>query len=357
MRVDVLADIASAAIVFPRRRIFVRPQRAGILQHSSMNSPTSRLRPSLTLVAGILLGAALLGCQTPETRPIAAGGIPFKKGAEVPPVVAVADLENQANFTGQFNLGHGMADMLVTGLMKTKKVVVLERQNLRDILGELSLQKDGLSRPEGRVAGGRLKNARYLIRGSITDFTEVESTAAKLGVSSLKIFGGAQRAQVALHLRIYDVESGEIMASLKSEGNASSGGAGAAGQYKNVTLGGEAFKRTPLGKATEQAIKEAVDKLLKALPVDYWRPLVAEVEQGTVVVNGGDNVRLQPGDQFIVRGQPRFVTDPATGNVIDTIPGQQNGRIQIVKVSPLSATATLLEGTAQRGQMLEPVPK
>lgn len=310
------------------------------------------------LFAAGLLCLVFAGCQTSTPRPASAGGgIPFKKGSEVPPVVAVTEMENQANFSGQLNLGTGMADMLVTALMKTKKVVVLERQNLRDILGELALQKDGLSRPEGRVAGGRLKNAKYLIRGSITDFTEVQSAAGKLGVSSWGIFGGAKRAQVALHLRIYDVESGEIMASLKAEGHASSSGAGGEGQYKNVKLGGEAFKRTPLGKATEHAIKEAVDKLLTALPVDFWRPLVAEVADGLVVVNGGDNVRLRPGDQFLVRAQPKLITDPATGNVIDTLPGQQNGRIEIVKVSPLSATAKLLEGTAQRGQMLEPVPK
>ena len=272
-------------------------------------------------------------------------------------MVAVPDMENQASSNGTMNLGHGMADMLITSLMRTKKVVVLERQNLRDITGELALQKNGQSRPEGRAAGGRLKNARYLIRGSITDFTEVASVAGKVGVSSLKIFGGAQRAQVALHLRLYDVESGEIMASFKTTGNASSGGAGGAGQYKNITFGGEAFKRTPLGKATEQAIKEAVDKLLQTLPVDYWRPLVAEADGDVVIVNGGDNVRLKSGDEFLVRGPPRLVTDPATGNTIDTIPGPQNGRLQIAKVNSLSATAILLEGTAQRGQLLELVPK
>ena len=337
------------------RWIFIRPQQTVGLQPGAMKPPAPLSLP-LTLAAGLLV-LTFVGCQTTENRPAVAGGIPFKKGSEVQPVVAVTEMENQANFNGQLNLGHGMADMLVTGLMKTKKVVVLERQNLRDIMGELALQRDGVSRPEGRVASGRLKNAKYLIRGSVTDFTEVESTAGKLGLSSLKVFGGAQRAQVALHLRIYEVESGEIMASLKAEGSASSSGGGGEGQYKNVKIGGESFKRTPLGKATEQAIKEAVDKLLKALPVDYWRPLVAEVTEGVVVVNGGENVRLQPGDQFIVREKPRFVTDPATGNVIDTIPGKQNGLLQIVKVSPLSATAKLVEGTAQRGQLLEPVSK
>lgn len=300
-------------------------------------------------------GLTFCGCQTSASR---AGSVPirFKRGCEVKPVVAVMDLENQAGFTGQVNLGSGLAEMLVTRLMETKKVVVIERQHLRDILQELSLQKQGLSRPEGRAADGRLKNAKYLIRGSITDFAAGSGAAGRFGFSSLKVFGSVNRAQVTLHLRIYDVESGEIMASLKATGHASAGRAGAEGQYKNIQFGGEAFKRTPLGKATEGALGEAVHRLLTALPVDFWRPLVADVDQGQVLVNGGENVRLRPGAQFVVREKPRVVTDPATGDLLETLPGKQKGRIRIQRVGPLSSTATLLEGTAQRGQMLELVP-
>ena len=124
-----------------------------------------------------------------------------------------------------------------------------------------------------------------------------------------------------------------------------------------MRFGGESFKRTPLGKATEQAMARVVNELIDVLPVDYWHPLVAECDGGVVVINGGENVGLRPGDQFIVREKPRFVTDPANGNVIDTITGKQQGRIQVQKVNRLSSTAKLAEGTAGRGQVLEPVKK
>jgi curli biogenesis system outer membrane secretion channel CsgG len=301
-----------------------------------------------------ILGLAVSGCQSTR-QTIPPGAIPFKQGHAQAPVVAVMDLENQAGAFGQWNLSTGMADMLVTRLMETKKVVVLERKYLHDVMRELSLQQQDAFRPEGRVDTGRLKNARYLIRGSVTDFTEVAGGSGHVGFPFFGLFGGGNRAVVALHLRIYDVESGEILSSIKAGGSASATRAGAAGRYKDVQFGGQAFKRTPLGQATEEAMTKAIAELLNALPVDYWHPLVAGCDGQTVIVNGGENVELKPGDEFLVHARPQFVTDPATGNVIDTIIGKVEGRIQIQKVNPLASTAILLVGTAARGQVLEPV--
>ena len=151
------------------------------------------------------------------------------------------------------------------------------------------------------------------------------------------------------------------MASVKSDGTVASGGGGAEVTYKRVSFGGDSFFRTPLGKATERAIDRAVDKVLAALPITYWSPRVAEAGQEgggpAVVVNGGANVNLKPGDEFIVRELPRRVTDPVTGNVIETQTGRVVGRLRVQDVLPQSAHAALLQGAAQRGQVLEPVKK
>jgi curli biogenesis system outer membrane secretion channel CsgG len=310
------------------------------------------------LVAVVSL--AFPGCTLFEKKSAPEGAIPYKKGKSATAVVAVMDLENRTGAHGQWNLGSGFADMLVTRLMESKKVTVLERQYLNDVLSELSLQQQAAFRAEGKVPTGRLKNAKFLIRGAVTEFDDVGGLSGGVGYSSsgsLGVHAGAKRAVVGLHLRVYDVESGEILSSVKAQGNVKSGGAGVSGQYKGVHFGGEAFMRTPLGKASEKAISQAVPQLLKALPVDYWHPLVADVQNELVLVNGGQNVGLKPGDQFFVREKPRQVTDPATGDVIETVPGRQVGRISILKVSELSSTAALMEGTAERGKPLTAVPK
>lgn len=271
------------------------------------------------------------------------------------PVVAVTDFENLANAQGQWNLGKGMADVLVTQMLETERVVVLERKDLKDVLDEIILQGGDLFRKEGKVDRGRLKNAKYLVRGSVTDFTETSEGSGWFGISWLRIFGRGSQARVAINIKVSDVESGEVVASVKAAKTVSAGGAGVEGRYKDVVFGGDAFFRTPLGKATEGAIHSAVRQILRDLPVNYWQPRIAESTGDSVVINGGKNVRVRIGDKFNVREAPRDITDPVTGNVIETVPGKVIGRVQVTKVNPASAYAVIDDGVAKRGDFLEAV--
>ncbi len=290
------------------------------------------------------------GCKTPSTH-----HSPYRSSRVMKPVVAVTDFENLANAQGQWNLGKGMADVLVTQLLETDRIVVLERKDLKDVLDEIILQGGDLFRQEGKVDRGRLKNAKYLVRGSVTDFTETSQGSGWFGISWLRIFGRGSQARVAINIKVSDVESGEVVASVKAAKSVSAGGAGVEGRYKDVVFGGDAFFRTPLGKATEGAIHSAVRQILHDLPVNYWQPRVAESTGDTVVINGGKNVRVRIGDKFFVREAPRDITDPATGNVIETVPGRVIGKIQVMKVNPASAYAVIDDGVAKRGDFLESV--
>jgi curli biogenesis system outer membrane secretion channel CsgG len=294
------------------------------------------------------------GCRTTGS---AGHTSPYRSSREVKPVVAVTDFENLANFPGQWNLGKGMADVLVTQLIDSDRVIVLERKDLKDVLNEIVLQGGDLFRKEGKVDRGRLKNAKYLFRGCITDFTETSESSGWFGISWLRIFGRGSQARVAINIKVSDVESGEIVASMKAAKSVSAGGIGAEGRYKNMSFGGDAFFRTPLGKATDGAIHSALRRILRELPVTTWQARVAEFTGDTVVVNGGKNVRVRIGDKFFVRESPRDITDPATGNVIETVPGNVVGEIEITKVNPASAYAVIKTGVAKRGDFLETVKR
>lgn len=269
------------------------------------------------------------------------------------PVVAVVDFENKASFSGQWKLGAGMADLLVNQLIESDRVVVLERQHIGDVVGEIVRQGQDLFRAEGRAQRGRLKNAQYLIRGTITDFTVTGDTSGWFGTEQAAIRGRGQRARVALTVKVSDVATGEILSSVRTEGAASSGGLGASINYKGVSFGGDAFFRTPLGRATESALNRAVKKILHDLPVSSWQPRVADVVDGAVVVNGGKAVGVRPGAEFAVRGPPREIKDPVTGNTIDVIPGKVSGRIRVKEVKESASYAELLNGNAARGDVLE----
>lgn len=309
-------------------------------------------------VATAITGAALLvsGCQTARYDPARRRAPTPPDQPVITPVVGVTSFENRSNFTGRWNLGNGMADILVARLMDSGEVTVLERQHLDSVIGEILRQGRDLFRPEGRVEQGRLKNARFLIRGTVTDFTVVGDTSGWFASSRADARVRGSRARVALYVTVTDVESGEIISSVRTEGRTVQRGVAGRVNYRQMAFGGDAYFRTPLGRATEQAIQRAVRQILRDLPVEYWQARVAEGGPDAIVINGGENVGLNAGDVFAVRAVGRAITDPITGDVIETVPGPVIGRARVTEVKLLSAHARLVEGRAQRGDFLERVP-
>lgn len=302
----------------------------------------------------LLIAPVLLGCASCVSSPRGShGGFLHRDDDTLKPVVAVVDFENKAGFSGPWKLGAGMADLLVNQFVESDRVVVLERQHLGDVVGEIVRQGQDLFRAEGRAQRGRLKNAQYLIRGAVTDFTVTGDSSGWFGTDQAAIRGSRQRARVALTVKVSDVATGEILSSVRTEGTASSGSLGTTINYKGVSFGGDAFFRTPLGKATETALSRAVKKILYDLPRQRWQARVAEVVDGRVIVNGGKGVGVNVGAEFAVRGAPSEIKDPVTGNVIDVIAGKVKGRIRVREVKDSASYAELVEGSAQRGDVLE----
>lgn len=271
------------------------------------------------------------------------------------PVVAVTDFENRANFSGQWNLGGGMAEVLIERLMFSEAVTVLERKHLDSVMGEIARQGRDLFRREGRVERGRLMNARYLIRGVVTDFTVTGDASGWFGAAGARARARASRARVGLYVTVSDVETGEIISAVRTEGSASAGGFGGSVNYKQIAFGGDAYFRTPLGRATQAAMERAVKQLLADIPRERWEPRVAEGGVDAVIVNGGHNVGLLIGQRFVVREEGRNITDPITGDVIERIPGRVIGELVIRAVHPVSAHADLTKGEARRGDFLQAV--
>jgi curli biogenesis system outer membrane secretion channel CsgG len=301
---------------------------------------------SALLVAG--------GCSTFVDHRQAQSRPQYGSGKRFRPVVAIDEFENRSGFRGQWDLGSGMADVLTTELIDSDEFTVLERRQLDSVLGEIVRQGRELFRREGRVSKGRLKNARYLISGAITDFTVTGDSSGWFGYNNtVKARGGGSKARVSLHLRLTDIESGEIMASVAEAGTARSGWFSAAVNYKNVAFGGDTFFQTPLGKATREAIERAVKEISQHIPREYWQPRVAEAGPDTVVLNGGSNVGVRVGDRFVIREKGRDITDPITGDVIEKMPGKVLGRLKVTSVNRMSAYAVIESGTAHRGAFLE----
>jgi len=215
------------------------------------------------------------------------------------------------------------------------------------VLQELQFQQNGVTRPQGKVATGRIRNCQYLIKGAVTDFGHLSTNSGGVSGLSWDIFGGSNRAVMGIVLYVIDVESGEIIASENIEESVSAKDLSVKAAYSGISFGGSAFYQTPLGRATRKVVERAVKRITTSIAAQPWQPQIALVqEDGSVVINGGRDRGVRSGAEFEVVDAGRPILDPATGDAIGQSAGRSIGRIIVHEVHERYSTATVVIGRA-----------
>jgi len=198
------------------------------------------------------------------------------------PTVALLDFDFgtvQKWWSGNQDIGKGIADMLVDELVNDGSFRVIERKRLNAILAEQNFSDSDRADPSAKKLAsiGKVLGVKYLIVGSITRFG-VESSnksvgggafGSKFGVGNVGKSEG--KANVTITTRMIDTATGEIMASAKGEGTSKrsglllgGGGGGAASAVGAIKFGSSDFHDTIIGEATETAVKATAVKLVAA---------------------------------------------------------------------------------------------
>jgi curli biogenesis system outer membrane secretion channel CsgG len=199
------------------------------------------------------------------------------------PAVAVLDFDFgsiQHWWSGNWDIGKGISDLIVDGLLEDGSYRLIERKRLDMILAEQDFSNSNRAEPNAKTVAslGKAAGVKYLIVGSITKFgTEQKDTRVGGGGWGGGNFGlGAVgtkkgKATVAVTARMIDTTTGEIMASAKGEGVSKrsgfmlgGGGGGGAGALGGIEMGSSDYRDTVLGEATEAAVKMVVEKLVAA---------------------------------------------------------------------------------------------
>jgi curli biogenesis system outer membrane secretion channel CsgG len=200
------------------------------------------------------------------------------------PTVAILDFDYgtvQRWWEGNWDIGKGVADLIVDGLVEDGSFRMIERKRLDAILAEQNFSNSDRADPSAASVAkiGKALGVKYLIVGSITKFG-TEKKGMGVGGGGFGRIGGAigtvgtqkGKANVAIAVRMIDSSTGEIMASAKGDGTsqrsglmlggggAGSGGGGAGG----FSMTSSDYRETILGEATEAAVKQVVEKLVAA---------------------------------------------------------------------------------------------
>lgn len=177
-------------------------------------------------------------------------------------------------------IGSGMKDQMVTALTQTGQFIVLERSNLKDVLGEQDLGASGRVKRQTAAAIGDVEGAEFLIYGAVTEYTPGQaSVSAGAGVDP--IFGSlgygfgstlfrvlaktavvaatANQDHVAIDIRLVDAKTGRVVNATSVEGSPQDFGGSLGGIFGSVLLGVSIQTQTPMQKAVRACIIKAVN--------------------------------------------------------------------------------------------------
>jgi curli biogenesis system outer membrane secretion channel CsgG len=267
-----------------------------------------------------------------------------KESDYVKPAVAVTKFDSRVSAPNGWDLGGGLADVLVDRLMATHRFHVMERKEMDAVVRELKLQNSGATRDQQKLAVGKLKNVQYLVRGVVTDFGIVKGGDGFLS-GGWSLFGGGNKAVMAITLVVVDVESGEIICSESLEESVSTSDVDMNASYKGVGFGGSTFNRTSMGKATVAVIDRAVKRVIAAIACQPWAPRIAHIqEDSAVLINGGRDHAVKVGQEFEVVETGAPILNPDTGDVLTHTAGKLIGRLRVTQVQDHYCVADVISG-------------
>lgn len=196
------------------------------------------------------------------------------------PTAAVLDFEFgtiEHWWSGNWNIGKGISDMLVDELLQTGEIRLLERKRIESVLGEQNLANSSRADVSAKEAAqlGKVLGAKVLITGSVTKFgSEERNVGGAAGSVAGRFLGGVgaknTTATVAITVRAIDSSTSEILVSAKGEAKSSRKGIllGGAfrGNFAEIDMNSRDFRETILGEATEKAVKQVAARLGVSLP-------------------------------------------------------------------------------------------
>ena len=251
---------------------------------------------------------------------------------------------------GDWDVGGGLSAMLTTALMESKRFIILERANVGQVLSEQELKGQKLVVKGSGPELGKLIGAQLLIYGSVTEFDESEKGGGfSIGVAAGglgSLFGGAlspqhSRGKVAMDIRVVDTTTSEVLETHRVEESVSSTAFDISLNIEEISLGTNAFFKTPLGKAARQAINKAVQLIAKDAQKTAWSGRVVDFDGRDIYINAGSRSGLKVGDKFMIRRVVKKFTDPETGKVLGA-KKKELGVVNLTRVEERLATGTYL---------------
>jgi len=300
------------------------------------------------VTCAIILNLALCGAAMAAD---ATGGLRYS--------VTVSEFDNQAGWSGQWDIGHAWGTVLTDMLNQSGRFIVLGETDMRrEAMAEQDLATSGATAGGSKApVSGQLTPAQLLVKGAITHVQgKTKGGGGGIRVKGFKIGGGGGKGEVNATVYIVDSTTGQVLASGNVVGTSkrkaadigySTGSWGAAfGGHENDNV----------GLAVQAACAEAVEFLTAQLPDIPWTGSVVLTKPGKVYINRGEREGVTAGQMFSV-GTVDVIRDPDTGEILDE-DMTELCRIQASQVKEKLTICTVVEGDAgavAKGMKIHPL--
>lgn len=238
-------------------------------------------------------------------------------------------------------------EKLVKKLLDTGKFIVLEREAMEALLQEQAIKEDNT----GQSQKGKIVPAQALVQGKVTDFA-LDSKGGGGGIriggtmGSIGVGASTKEARVGINVRIFDVDTSEMLASETSARSVKATGFNVSGGLNHVFGNFGAYEKSPLGEATTKAIDDAVEKILAKLKDRPWSASVADWDASAkeVVINAGEEAGVQVGDVFDVYRVTKVIKDPETGQILGKKVAK-SGTVKVTSVDKKFSICSAVDGS------------
>jgi curli biogenesis system outer membrane secretion channel CsgG len=305
--------------------------------------------PMLTLTCILLLIAGAGAEDWPKNK----GNLRYS--------ITVTKFDNQAGWSGQWDIGDGFGEIMTNALNESGWFIVLGEKDMR----EAAMEEQDFA-ASGRAAGGkkapkmgRMTPAQLLVKGAITHVQE-STTGGSGGFQFKGITLGGKKDTAEINMTMYLVssETGQVAASTKVIGQSGRKGIGL-GYYgdklKGLTGDLEGFQNDNVGKACEDAVGQAVKFLIEQVQAMPWEGSIILAKAGRIAINRGSREGVQVGNTFVV-GHTEQLVDEDTGEVLDE-DMTRIATLQVTEVKEKIAYCKVTSGDAgqiQKGMSVHP---
>lgn len=275
---------------------------------------------------------------------------------------------------GDWDVGKGITDMLVTKLVKDGTYSLVERKILDQIMAEQNFSNSDRANPLTAAKIGKVLGINAIIVGSITQFG-FDDKSFKLGGGGggwggfgLGAIGKkSMKAMVAIDARMVDTSTAEILAVAQGKGESKRGGfslggaGGGSGGWGagGIDMGSSNFQETILGEATRAAVDGVASELISnsekiiATKIEI-NGVIADVEGSNAILNIGRDHGVKVGDTYKVERVTRTVKDPVTQKVLRQVTSLV-ATIKITDVDANSSTGMVTGGTVKVGDVVKSI--